>query len=381
MSVVYYVQINAVCIILLLLMFLQLPRKHGIRPTETYIFRMELLAAIVLCLADMFSGILRGKMFYGSRTLTEIANSIYIVMMTVSGYLWMIYVNIKLNKATRSLMIFWSLPLVIIVLIAISNPWTNLFFSLGTNNIYVRSTGIYFHWLFSGLYILIPTIEIVRELFKEKNRNRRKDLTYLLYFFIPPAVASVIQMRYYGISCFQCGIMTSLFIVFILEQNSQILTDTLTGLNNRRGLEKYLDEYLYHHDNSTLTVLMLDIDNFKRINDQYSHLDGDKALRETAGILKQSCSEAPSRLFICRYGGDEFVIAGHNLKDDYVRSFKKQIQQNLQTRNKAPQKYSLMLSIGIASGHCTTRDDIKKILQQADSAMYQEKNLLKSESR
>ena len=379
MSVTYYVQINVMSIILLLLMFFQFPRKHGIRPTETYIFRLELLVAVVLCLADMISGILRGQVFYGSKTLTEIANSLYIVTMTASGYLWMIYVNIKLNKATRSLMIFWSLPLVVIIVIAISNPWTNLFFSLGENNIYVRSPGIYFHWLFSWLYILIPTMEIIWELCKEKNRNRRKELTTLLYFFIPPGIASIIQMSYYGISCFQCGIMISLFIVFIMEQNSQILTDTLTGLNNRRGLTKYLDEYLYHHENSKLTILMLDINNFKQINDQYSHLDGDKALKETSDILKECCSEAPTRLFLCRYGGDEFVIAGHNLKDDYILKFKEQVQQKLQNRNQNKPKYSLTLSIGIAWGFCTHYEDIKKLLQQADEQMYQEKKASKAE--
>ena len=212
MNAAYYIQINVMSIIMLLLMFFQFPRKQGIRPTETYIFRLELLAAVVLCLADMFSGILRGQLFTGARVLTEIANSLYIVMMTFSGYLWLIYVNTKLNKATRSSMIFWSLPLVIIVIIAISNPWTNIFFSLGENNIYVRSSGIYFHWLFSWLYILIPTIEIIWILSKEKNRNRKKELMTLLYFFIPPAVASLIQMSCYGISCFQCGIMISLFI-------------------------------------------------------------------------------------------------------------------------------------------------------------------------
>lgn len=373
MNAAYYIQINVMSIIMLLLMFFQFPRKQGIRPTETYIFRLELLAAVVLCLADMFSGILRGQLFTGARVLTEIANSLYIVMMTFSGYLWLIYVNTKLNKATRSSMIFWSLPLVIIVIIAISNPWTNIFFSLGENNIYVRSSGIYFHWLFSWLYILIPTIEIIWILSKEKNRNRKKELMTLLYFFIPPAVAGLIQMSCYGISCFQCGIMISLFIIFIREQNSQILTDVLTGLNNRRGLEKYLDERLSHHENLKLTVLMLDIDNFKQINDQYSHMDGDEALKETAGILKQCCSEAPTRLFICRYGGDEFVIVGHNLKDDYTLKFKERVQQELQIRNQNNQGYSLMLSIGIASGYCNYSKEVEQLFRKADEQMYQEK--------
>ena len=373
MNAAYYIQINVMSIIMLLLMFFQFPRKQGIRPTETYIFRLELLAAVVLCLADMFSGILRGQLFTGARVLTEIANSLYIVMMTFSGYLWLIYVNTKLNKATRSSMIFWSLPLVIIVIIAISNPWTNIFFSLGENNIYVRSSGIYFHWLFSWLYILIPTIEIIWILSKEKNRNRKKELMTLLYFFIPPAVASLIQMSCYGISCFQCGIMISLFIIFIREQNSQILTDVLTGLNNRRGLEKYLDERLSHHENLKLTVLMLDIDNFKQINDQYSHMDGDEALKETTGILKQCCSEAPTRLFICRYGGDEFVIVGHNLKDDYTLKFKERVQQELQIRNQNNQGYSLMLSIGIASGYCNYSKEVEQLFRKADEQMYQEK--------
>jgi len=83
--------------------------------------------------------------------------------------------------------------------------------------------------------------------------------------------------------------------------------DELTGLGNRRRLAQFLDEILARarQERFAVTVLMFDIDDFKRYNDQYGHAAGDAIIRETAQLFERCCRKHD---VVCRHGGDEFVV-------------------------------------------------------------------------
>jgi len=88
---------------------------------------------------------------------------------------------------------------------------------------------------------------------------------------------------------------------------TEVRTDPLTGVNNRRGLDDALNAQLalmgrYH---SLFSLLMLDIDHFKQVNDQEGHLSGDRILQELARLLDESVRETD---IVARYGGEEFII-------------------------------------------------------------------------
>lgn len=378
MTTAYYIEINTICIAFLMLMCTQIRKKQGQSSTENSIFFRMFIASIVLCAADMSSGILRGMMFRGAIPLTEICNLIYFVMITTIGYLWTLYVNIKLKRASRKKTVLWSLPLIVIIIIAVTNPWTDILFSLGSYNLYVRSPGIYFHWVINWIYLLVPAFQIIRAVLRERNRNRRRDMSVLLYFIIAPAAAGIIQMLCYGVSCFQAGITISLLIIFMLGQNVQILTDALTRLNNRRGFNNYEEEIVRHEASNNLFILVIDIDDFKQINDKLSHLTGDRALQDAADVLKKVCSERTSKLFLCRYGGDEFVIAGAAKGAEYEERLCRRIHagfDKLNSEEKNP--YKLNVSIGMAKGKCMEVDDVERLLRMADEDMYEEKKRAK----
>lgn len=120
---------------------------------------------------------------------------------------------------------------------------------------------------------------------------------------------------------------------------------------------------------------MIDVDHFKQINDQFGHMTGDLALKDMANVLRAACSQGTSNLFICRYGGDEFLIAGFGCPPDEISSLKSHIQEKLDSINGSHRNpYTLEVSIGTASGKCSTINDVKKLLHNADTAMYREKN-------
>lgn len=106
----------------------------------------------------------------------------------------------------------------------------------------------------------------------------------------------------------------------VLKTNELLVTDALTGIYNRRFIEERfpVDLALIHEFQEEAYLLMLDLDYFKRVNDQYGHLIGDKVLRETARLMKLVFDNTE---VIARYGGEEFIIlAKTNLYDIIKRT-------------------------------------------------------------
>ena len=116
---------------------------------------------------------------------------------------------------------------------------------------------------------------------------------------------------------------------------------------------------------------MIDVNKFKRINDEYGHLVGDQALQTTATVLKNYFIQNHPFSDLYRYGGDEFLIIHHSLDEQELKKIKKELTQEFQ---KLDMPYSLTVSIGYSCGNVYSEETIKKVYQEADKNMYQQKN-------
>ena len=227
--------------------------------------------------------------------------------------------------------------------------------------------------------MITTTVIILYKIIQEQNKKKRIKIVPLLCFIIAPVIAAVIQMMFYGVTCSQVGITISIVVVSLTEQNNKILTDTLTGLSNRYGFDKYWENYMQHHLATKLFLMMRDIHNFKQVNDKFGHLEGDRALADVADAVKRGCEETEAKIFMCRYGGDEFLISGCDCRQDEIMDLKRQINENLAEKNRSEHyPYILSVSIGISTGTCSDSDDIDHLLRMADEAMYDEKKQSKN---
>ena len=95
------------------------------------------------------------------------------------------------------------------------------------------------------------------------------------------------------------------------SMQSLISVDDLTHLNNRGQINRYLEQLRYSED-SKVYIMMLDINRFKGINDTYGHAEGDRALIIASEVLRRTCEQIKSQVFLGRYGGDEFTIVLQN---------------------------------------------------------------------
>jgi diguanylate cyclase (GGDEF)-like protein len=149
------------------------------------------------------------------------------------------------------------------------------------------------------------------------------------------------------------------------------LRDGMTGLYNRRFLEEFIDKVMQQaaRENETYTVLMLDVDFFKMVNDTYGHDVGDKVIIEIGKVLKDNIREADLAI---RYGGEEFVVMLHNATPEGALKVAQQIHSafaalsfdvgNGETMHKT-------ISIGMAK-FPTDGDTIWKCIKYADTALY-----------
>ncbi len=151
-------------------------------------------------------------------------------------------------------------------------------------------------------------------------------------------------------------------------------TDPLTRLFNRRMLMQTLDKEFVRHGRSqtTLSLLMLDIDHFKNINDTYGHLNGDTVLIGLAKILKEYLRPYD---IATRFGGEEFALVLPNtpISGAYDVAERLRIAVEKMIFSGELRNLSLTVSIGISCYPCSTVNDVDQLLRTADKALYQAK--------
>lgn len=149
----------------------------------------------------------------------------------------------------------------------------------------------------------------------------------------------------------------------VLQEESHI--DPLTGLYNRNMLRTNYEEYKNH----SLIVTLLDIDDFKKINDVCGHETGDVALRELSEVLADTFTNTDCY----RYGGDEFLLI--RLDEDWSQYNLEMIHARTKLTRVAlgPEKLPLHISVGYVSGVTKTGEDLRAMFHMADGMLYESK--------
>ena len=151
--------------------------------------------------------------------------------------------------------------------------------------------------------------------------------------------------------------------------NELYVTDSLTGLYNRFGMERF-GEPLFRRLTDAgreVEIIFLDVDDMKGINDRYGHEAGDESLRMTADVLRRLSRPGD---FLMRYGGDEFVAVGEYAEKDLAGEVRAALEEVKKSRN-AP--FDLSLSAGRIIHQPGQKADLFSCMQEADWKMYENK--------
>jgi diguanylate cyclase (GGDEF)-like protein len=169
-----------------------------------------------------------------------------------------------------------------------------------------------------------------------------------------------------------CGISTDITERKAAEEKLRELSlvDDLTGLNNRRGFMLLGEQQLLAAARAKQSALLLfaDLDGLKRINDTLGHPEGDRALIDTAGLLKKAFRSSD---IIGRLGGDEFVVLAIDTADNANETILARLQDYLRMHNLYENRpHRLSISFGMARYDPNTPCTLDELLERGDQAMY-----------
>ena len=281
------------------------------------------------------------------------------------GYLWakfiMVHMNIPFSDIRRN--IYRTIGLISIVLLVI-NIFYPLVFSVSDGR-YQREFAYIIFLIFAAFYILDSLYLYV----KRVKKNGSLKLFPVHIFLIPVILGVVIQAFFVEIAITWTSIAISVAGIMTALKNEIIFTDCLTGLYNRVYLE-FLHKRACNKKDCWVSGIMIDLNGFKQINDNYGHAEGDLALCIVADLLRKSFSEYG---VVTRYAGDEFVIMLNTTDDQLIQKIIKSAKKNFVTENeKSDKPYQLSASMGYAITNLSN-ETIDDFMNRIDEQMYQDK--------
>jgi diguanylate cyclase (GGDEF)-like protein len=157
-----------------------------------------------------------------------------------------------------------------------------------------------------------------------------------------------------------------------LELQEMATHDQLTGLKNRRFFDMYMAHEMekVKRGNENLAILMIDINDFKVINDTCGHMAGDQVLKDCGALLSRSIRSAD---VLFRFGGDEFLIVMSAAGKGEAAILVQRIAGNLKEWNSRQQEPGRRISLGIGCGLLTKSSDLLAVIAEADRLMYEDK--------
>lgn len=148
---------------------------------------------------------------------------------------------------------------------------------------------------------------------------------------------------------------------------TELKRDSATGLYNKNAVSEYVAEQIASNDKKNIYFVMMDIDEFKDINDTYGHMFGDVVIRRLAEILKSTIAH---RGIVGRFGGDEFVMVIENVTGEELRIILKTVSKNLMWAFKETEKHlEITLSMGVVE-YPTFANSYEEMLIIADKCLY-----------
>ena len=332
-------------------------------------YNFMLIVTFIATINETLSFIIDARPGFIFHILQYISNTISSASSGIIGYCWCLFVEYhihrnfeRIKKKSRIL----AIPLIIAtILIIINLLGTGIIFDISKENVYTRGPMNFILYIFVFVYY----IESIYTVHKAKYDSILVEFFPIYYFIIPCMIGTMIQGFFFGVSTIWLCVAIAFIIVYIEIQISISFIDDLSGLYNRKYMNHYLNK-LQNDKPKHVYGFLMDINDFKAINDTYGHLKGDYALIQFGKILQHSIDKDSVAI---RMGGDEFVIFAKLKSDEEALALKKQIKYNVRQFNlKSKEPFHLTFSIGIAKYN---GKNIDAFLSAMDDSMYEAKNM------
>lgn len=321
---------------------------------------------------DAADWLLDGKSGPFNLLLHQVVDYLFFAVHPLPALIWTFYIRhlvTRDQKPAEKPPVIMLIPVIAGYALLFINIFTGFVFYIGQNNVYHRGPGFHLFMVICYSYLVYALFLILRH----RHTFEKNCYQPLLWLPLLPVTGGVLQAIFYGTSLIWSSLTLSLLIFYIHHEKRRLHTDYLTGVCNRMQLENILRDKIHnnHSKGKLFSGIMIDIDNFKQINDHYGHTVGDQALSTTVKLLK-SCLRRDD--FLARYGGDEFVILLDIKDHESLQTLVERIRGKVRSfNNSGSRPYQLSLSIGYDIYDSRSGMNGAEFIKSIDALMYRDK--------
>ncbi len=365
-------QIDIYIYAILMLMFLFYDIHVAVKQKSqtSFYYQLIIISLIVIQVFEMLAWMADGQPGSWGLFFNYLLNYLLFMTILVPLTMWLIYFDesiiIDETIKKRRLGIYGVLNSLVVILVA-TNPFTNFVFTISNDNIYSRQIGIVFIMALNILVFVVYLLSI-----RKFNRTINARLYHvMLSLGIFPIIGAVFQTMFYKQTLTWPLLSLVALSCYILVQRDEMKRDELTGLYTRTNLEKKVSQKL--RQRQPFTLVMIDLDRFKQVNDRHGHLVGDSVLIKTAELLVKNIKVKDSAF---RIGGDEFVLIIDSTSQNVAGAIEQRIKGKIDKINSLEgNPYQLSMSFGHVFYEGQEAVSFASLLKQADESMYQNKKL------
>ncbi|MBQ6588830.1 MAG: GGDEF domain-containing protein [Butyrivibrio sp.] len=365
-----------VCLISLNIIYFKTNESIG-NKREVRAFKGMLISYMVYALVDF--RLLIGDGFYTAfpELFVKLVISAGFVSMTFSCYFWFMHVSANLQKPSsdRAILIWKILihiPLAIVLILFLTPLHVYAYELTGGTAVFKPMIGVVL--LLDYAYLIYATAISIHNKRRARTKMEKKKYRSQIIFILAFTVSGILIGFLLNLPAIELCVIPVVLKLFAELQDSQIYTDALTKLYNRRRMTDFMAEEISKcSEENPFAIMMIDMDFFKNINDILGHDEGDKVLISFANSIRESID---SRNAIGgRWGGDEFIVAGKG--KDVFDGFRERMLSALE--NDKDLEYIPSFSMGIYS--CTSSDiNYEQAIEKADAALYEDKEVRHADS-
>ena len=352
-------------ILILTMIYISARKSIDYQSAHQRVFFDMLLTNVVVLGAD---GLCRFHLPLATSFFLLIQYMAYILLV----YLWFRYISAQIFPGAPPRPYWHGLVGIVLaadlVLILSSFQFGTVFYFV--NDIYYRGPYFIASMTLSSSTVLISAAMLIRY----RTRVEKKYFKGLLLYPLPPILAFFCQLVVQDFPFIPCAVAFSIIMIYLNIQNRIMDIDFLTGAYTRRRLNQHMERLIRQASaGHTFAAVMIDLDNFKHINDSYGHIAGDRVLQKTVALIK-ACIRHND--FIARYGGDEFCLVldvSHQDDLDAVINRIRQAFYNQNRRRDDQEKYDLNFSMGYDLYDPSSHMNLHQIQHHIEEIMYKNK--------
>jgi diguanylate cyclase (GGDEF)-like protein len=354
--------------ILILLIIFDYAGKFDTDIFQRKLYVWVLASALVAIASDFFYVLWAGKPGRPVYYFLCFINTAYYIFQNLAYYLLIVFIDYlayKNTARTKKILLLAAAILAVNLILLILNLPRGFYFYISEDNLFVRGDKYYLRLIIGYFAIVLAIGDLIMSI---KYLKRSQAYLIIFFSFLSGLGAALDLLLDSGRLIWPCLSAAFLYLYFFTIRYDSSL-DSLTGIGNRFSFDQFMEGLSRQITKQSYAVIMIDMNEFKKINDTYGHAEGDNALRDMAVLIKGCIRQTD---FAARYGGDEFVLA---IKAEHdVEALLARLQGAIEAHNnKNIRPYKIHISYGWDVFTTNSGQSIEHFLAHIDRLMYRHK--------